>query len=109
MEEIKETLRTHNNRIQGVGLRLGESISFACYEDLKAKIADEHPNLPFGLFPDCWSLISFCNLSYVSEDDYLDRGKKVLGNKFVSLLDARAAALFDERYPRWLVGAQKEF
>lgn len=102
-------LAAHSNQILRVGVRLREELSFSCYEDLKAKIADKCLAVPFGLFVDCWMLMSYCNLSCVSGKDFLDQGQKVPGNRYSSSLDAWAASTFNQRYPYWLVGAQKEF
>ena len=54
-------------------MRLGHEVYFSYFKYLKALVAVELPNGLFGIFIAFWVLTSFCNLSSVSEVEFLDR------------------------------------
>lgn len=107
--EIRATLKAQGLWISGMGVRLTDEATFECFEDLKGEVAKNLADGSFGKFVDAWLLTAFCNLSFVSEAEYLIRGKNVLGNGFTNSSDAQNAGTFEQRYSQFLVGAQKEF
>ena len=62
---------------------MGE-FNYAYFGDLKDDVLKEITHGSFGLFVDACYLCEFCNMDYISESSFLDRGKEVRGENFKS-------------------------
>ena len=94
LNNLQECLNSHDNRITGEGVRMGE-FAYTSFGDLKYDALKEIPWIFFGIFVYDWTLCEFFNMDYISESSLLERVNKIRGSNFKSSGEARVESTFE--------------